>query len=158
MPNDISTTTPELTDPALRILGNRVVNTAILSIQKAVAHQVSPHQYPISDQPSLEQRFLTFLQQLPVPRQQAAAAKIANLVNADPATRRSMYGDLAQVDLHSAIDLATQGPIASTSWAASRGSQLPGFGPKAAGTDLSVMASREQKGTSWATLSGVESA
>ena len=99
----------EIEDPKLRDVGMRVVNTLRLVAEKAVAHHAEPAKYPIASETDyLEQIFLARFQALRPEKQQVAVTKVMPLVNASGEERAKVYGDLAKIDLHSAISVQTQ--------------------------------------------------
>lgn len=99
----------EIEEPKVRDVAMRVVNTLRLAAEKAVAHHAEPAKYPIaSETDSLEQIFLARFQALRPEKQQVAVTKVMPLVNASGEERIKVYGDLAKIDLHSAISVQTQ--------------------------------------------------
>src|SRR5690349_16512079 len=101
--------TTELLDAKLRAAATRVAKTALLAMEKAVAHAAQPERFPIAtDANTFERIFLSHLQSLPAATRQAATANVMVSVQAPQAGRIKSYGDLANVDLTAASPVEVQ--------------------------------------------------
>jgi hypothetical protein len=93
----------DIDNPELRELAMNVVKTMQLAVEKATAHKADPNSYPIAADPdSFEQLFLSRFEQLRPEQQEAGIKNVMSSINAPPAERIRLYGDLAKVDLRSA--------------------------------------------------------
>ena len=105
-------TTAEVTDiadPVLRKIAKRVVNEMDLTIAKVVAHDAQPAKYPLpSDPDSIEQILWQYYQTKTVPQRSFAAARLTPMIEGTSARSKRMLGDLAAVDLESAVPIAEQ--------------------------------------------------
>ncbi len=96
-------------NPELRELADRVFRTLRVAADKAVAHAAAPDSFPMPADPnSLEQLFLARFQKLQAAKQQAAIKEILPIVTGSAAGRAEHYGDLAGVDLNSAVAVHDQ--------------------------------------------------
>lgn len=99
----------DLADPKLRGIAMRIVKEMELAVQKTVAHKAEPANFPLPQDPnSVEQIVQSRFQKLHPAQQQLAVAKILPLVKANNAIRSKAFGNLAHVDLRSAIPVAKQ--------------------------------------------------
>ncbi|MBE9108555.1 hypothetical protein IQ273_03875 [Nodosilinea sp. LEGE 07298] len=113
----------ETTNPKLKALADRVTNTLRLSLEKAIAHQADPTNYPLSADPnSFEQASLSYfnayfesrlqqisaklgpqkaseVQPLLTAQRKEVTTKVMTSLKAPQKERAVMYGDLAQVNL-----------------------------------------------------------
>lgn len=95
--------------PELKPIGEQLLRTMQLAMEKAVAHAHDPKKYPMpTARGSLESALLTRLRQLPKERQEQAIKKVMADVTAPARTRGQRYGDLAKVDLASAAPVTDQ--------------------------------------------------
>src|SRR5215472_15280605 len=99
--NDITNSTiTNIPDPKFSAVGERVLQTFRLSLEKALAHQASPGEFHLDTAPdSVEQMFLSRFKTLPAEKQQAAMSKAVASAQAPAEQRAALYGDLAKVDL-----------------------------------------------------------
>jgi len=99
----------ELTNPALRKIGKRVAREIELTIHKVVAHDSEPAKYPLpADADSIEQILWQYYRTTtPAQRALAASRVMPTIKKMSPKSRRR-FGDLAGVDLESAVPIAEQ--------------------------------------------------
>jgi hypothetical protein len=104
----ITSDSTELADERVRAIGMRIVRTAEVAMDKAVAHHVEPGTYRIASDPnSFEQIFLSRFRKLGKPVQKAAETKVMARVS-NATMRQRQYRDLSRIDLRSATSVEEQ--------------------------------------------------
>ena len=99
----------ELADPKLQKIAERIALEAELAVEKVAASFTQPAEYPVTPkEKSIEKILGSRFDTLPQTTKEAAAARAINRINATPTERAARYGDLASVDLTSAIAIDTQ--------------------------------------------------
>ncbi len=105
--------TPQITDPAIRAIAQRVANTVNVAAGKAVASTVEPAKFPLpKEQGSLEHLMRGRFQRLPQAAQAKAKANVMALVKSPMAQRQKQFGDLAGLDLSSTVPVEAQAAAA----------------------------------------------
>lgn len=101
----------DIADPKLKAIGKRIIRGLQLEAERAVAHRAAPEAFPLAAQQlrsSDETLFLSWFDRLDATKQQAAKARAMASVNKTESARTDFYGDLARVDLRSAISVFAQ--------------------------------------------------
>src|SRR4051812_117835 len=98
----------QITDPLLRDLATRVVQSFQLAAERALGHQSAPAKYPLPTTPgSAEEVVLALYRKFSPDRQRAAVQAAMTSLSAPPADRQRRYGELAKVNLSSAVPVET---------------------------------------------------
>jgi hypothetical protein len=95
----VVTTDVDISDPALRLICDHVVDTGKLALERVLAHAGDPQAFPLPDAPNtFESIIQSRLNELRPELQTAAVAKNRLRLNAPAEARLAALGDLAQVD------------------------------------------------------------
>lgn len=95
--------------PKLHLVTDRVNGAINLAMEKVVAHQQNPQQYPLpSDPKSLERRLHNFYSKLPNRKQKKMAEKASAVMKKTTAQRTQIYGDMMAVNLKSPVSIVQQ--------------------------------------------------
>lgn len=95
--------------PKLGSLVERTTKAVDLAMEKVVAHHQNPQQYPLpADSKSLERAFHNLFEKLPALKRKKVINKANETLKASSSERTRIYGDLAQVDLRSAVSVGEQ--------------------------------------------------
>jgi hypothetical protein len=89
-------------------LAKHVLNSLQLAVEKAVAHDASPSEFPLPGGDSLEAAIVQRLRERPEQSRIQARERIMPMVRADAAARARHYGDLGQVDLRRSASVLQQ--------------------------------------------------
>jgi hypothetical protein len=109
MPEITMSPVPELTDPTLRMIAERVARQAELAVEKVAASFSQPADFPLAFDPNSLERFLAArFAALPEIRKQAASARAITRIQASAEERAARLNDLAQIDLSSAAGIDAQ--------------------------------------------------
>ena len=99
----------ELADLKLKAIAKRVLSTLQVETEKSVAHFAEPGSYPLAADPqSVEQIMLARFRSLNPTKQQAAVVRAMASVKANPAQRKTLYGDLGELNLKTATTIEAQ--------------------------------------------------
>jgi hypothetical protein len=105
----MSRSTPSQLNTKLDWLKERTKKTMELALEKVVAHHDNPGQYPLpGDAKSLERALNRLFQALPAGSRRKTIDKVENTLKAGSAERNRIYGDLAGIDLRSAVPVVQQ--------------------------------------------------
>lgn len=98
-----------LQHPKLRLVTDRVKGAINLAMEKVVAHQKNPGQYPLpSDPKSLERALHKLYSKMPNRKQKKMAEKASVVMKKSAAQRTQIYGDLMAVNLKSSVSIVQQ--------------------------------------------------
>lgn len=98
-----------LDDPTLQKIAERIALEARLALEKVAASSIDAASYPLPpNEDSIEQILRSRFVALPVSARQAAAQRAVERIQAPPAERVAVYGDLADVDLGRATSISNQ--------------------------------------------------
>jgi hypothetical protein len=90
-------------------LKERTNKTIDLALEKVVAHEENPGQYPLpGDAKSLERTLNRLFQALPAGNRRKTIDKVNKTLKAGSAERSRIYGDLAGINLRSAVPVVQQ--------------------------------------------------
>lgn len=105
----MSGSNPSQLKSKLEWLKERTKKTMDLALEKVVAHHENPGQYPLpGDAKSLERTLNRLFQALPDRNQRKTIDKINATLKAGSADRNRIYGDLAGINLRSAVPVVQQ--------------------------------------------------
>jgi hypothetical protein len=97
------------TDQKLQKLSRRLQQTIDLTIEKVVAHNEDPKKYPLpAKAKSLERVFHNLFEELPKKHRKAVIEAANKTLKASGTERNRIYGELAAVNLRSAVSLVDQ--------------------------------------------------
>lgn len=98
-----------LQHPKLHLITDRVKGAINLAMEKVVAHNDKPQQYPLpSDPKSLERALHNLFSKLPNRKQKKMIDKASVAMNKSAAQRSQIYGDLMAVNLKSSVSIVEQ--------------------------------------------------
>src|SRR5215207_4131680 len=96
-------------DPRLRPLAEQTLAAVKLTIDKAVAHQAAPKEFPLPPgRGELEHVMLARLRTRPEVARRRAVERVMPHVRADSGRRAKHLGSLAKVDLRAPVPIASQ--------------------------------------------------
>lgn len=97
------------TKAKINFFNERVLNTAQLAFEKAVAHIENPSVYPLpADNKSVECAFCNLLESLPKSKKNKIIDKINQTLKAGSQERASKYKDIVNVNFKSAVTISEQ--------------------------------------------------
>jgi hypothetical protein len=98
-----------LQHPKLHLITDRVKGAINLAMEKVVAHEQNPQQYPLpSDSKSLERALHNLFSKMPNRKQKKMIEKASVVMKKSAAQRAQIYGDLVAVNLKSSVSIVQQ--------------------------------------------------
>lgn len=99
----------ELTDPKLKAIAKRVLQTFQVAAEKAVAHEAESANFPMPAAPDAAERiFHSRLKSLSPVQRQTAVLKVMASIKAPEAKRVAAFGELGKINLRSAVSVADE--------------------------------------------------
>ncbi len=99
----------EIKDPYVLSIANRILHTMQLATLKAIAHNVDPESFKISNNSkSFERIALSYVRSRSKRKQEEAGKKVFSLLSLPLTEREKTFGELARVDLRSPMAIEEQ--------------------------------------------------